>query len=93
MLRQVEIDAGFTLENLQAALRETEAKIGEIADIGADTPQEGPITVATANNRSRVKANSLCLVLGSEPVPDGKALMVAGTAWVEGAKQVVAVYR
>lgn len=99
MLRQVEIKPDVTLAQLQSRLRQIESRIGEIADIAADEADDADggevvkVTVATANNRSSVPANSLVIVLGGAQAPSGKSLELAGTAWVEGKKQVAVIYR
>lgn len=96
MLRQLELDVDLTLQQCQARLRGIEARVGEVTDIVAgkttdDEPQD--ITVVTANNRSEVAVNSLYLLAEGDPPPEGTSLQLAGTAFLEGRKAVVKIYR
>lgn len=96
MLRQVEVDADLTVGQLQARLRGIESRVGEVADIVAGTALEDPetpVTIVTANRSSDVATNSLHLIGEGENPPDNASLQIAGTAWIEGTKAVVKVFR
>lgn len=97
MLRQIELtDVNLSLQQCQARLRGIEARVGEVTDIVAGKTTEAQpadATIVTANNRSEVTANSLVLMAEGKEPPDGKTLLIAGTAWIEGKVSVIKVYR
>ena len=97
MIRQVPLtDPEMSVEACQAQLRGIEARIGEITDIIADTEKMNPdkkVTIVTANKSSDPAANSLILLEEGVAAPQGKTLLVAGTAWIGGDKKVVKAFR
>lgn len=97
MIRQVPLtDPEMSVEACQAKLRGIEARIGGIVDIIADTDKKNPskrVTIITANKSSDVAANSLILLEEGAAAPQGKTLLIAGTAWIGGDKKVVKAFR
>lgn len=88
----VEYEGNVTLSDLEAKLIDTEARIGEIADIRAIRHQNENWTVATFT-LFKDSGPVLEIKLEGEDAGDGKRLQLAGTAYVSGVVKVVKINR
>lgn len=91
-------DANLTLEKLEERINEVEARIGRIVDLQAvDVEEDGESNLQTfsAHLLWNPPPDVVVLKREGEAVPDGKALVIAGTAFLEGVegKAVIKVYR
>ncbi len=88
----VEYEGHFTLPELEARLVDTEARIGEIADIRGIRHQNENWTVATFT-LFKDPGPVLEVKLEGEDASEGKRLQLAGTAYVAGDVKVVKINR
>jgi len=102
MVREFAFDESWSLETWQQKLRRLEATIGKVVDLnaaeesndaaGADSLDK--VSVVSILRPVTGKPNTLVLVKEGDPAPDGAALEIAGTVWIDGTeKTVVKVYR
>lgn len=91
-------EAGLTLEALEEKINDIESRIGRIVDLQAveiEENDEPKLQTYSAHLLWNPPSDVVELKKEGEPAPDGKALLIAGTAYIEGVedKAVVKVYR
>lgn len=82
----------LTIEELQKELRDCESRMGLATDLRAGAVRGVEKTISRHNILAD-PPSVLVLVAGTANPPAGANLDFAGTAFVEGKKQIVAVYR
>lgn len=91
-------DAELTLEKLEERINDAEARIGRIVDLQAvEVEKEGDSILQTfsAHLLWNPPSDVVALKKEGEAAPDGKTLVIAGTAYIDGVegKAVIKVYR
>lgn len=94
-IQPVSHDKGLSAEDLKSGVRHAENRTGRIMDIFArslDDPTNDE--TVSEHNLLDFPSDSLTLIIvGEDPIPTDKELELAGTAFVEGEKKIVAIYR
>ncbi|MEL7680090.1 hypothetical protein AAG602_02865 [Citromicrobium bathyomarinum] len=89
---------GFTADQLKLQVKKADNRNGRIMDIYAKTyeGEDGELKKITISEHAifDFPDNGIELIIvGSDEIPTGKSLELAGTAFIENEKKIVAVYR
>lgn len=88
-----EFEATVNKEDLQVLLTEYEGRTRLMIDILAIESGPQKVTQVEQNIRARAEKDPVLIVVGEDEPPAGVKLDFAGTAFIEGEKKIVAIYR